>query len=192
MKASVEQLKAKRLILPDPSTQQDTNTPFMIQTRVAVTERITCQRDWDRVESTVQSILLEDDPAVDTDLTVLDMGRFVNLVELKAGDSCCRRVTRVVIVGLKKLERIVVGGRSFRTLNYLIIDGKDPNRHFFLKDCEKLKEVKIGRGSFKDFSVCEIENLPSLESMDLGCVDLLSCVFCFANLELRSGGRRRN
>ena len=173
MKASVKQLIEKRLT-------------------VAVTERITCQRDWDRVESTVQSILLEDDPAVDTDLTVLDMGRFVNLVELRAGDSCCRRVTRVVIVGLKKLERIVVGGRSFRTLNYLIIDGKDPNRHFFLKDCEKLKEVKIGRGSFKDFSVCVIENLPSLESMDIGCVDLLSCVFCFANLELRSGGRRRN
>ena len=173
MKASVKQLIEKRLT-------------------VAVTERITCQRDWDRVESTVQSILLEDDPSVDTDLTVLDMGRFVNLVELKAGDSCCRRVTRVVIVGLKKLERIVVGGRSFRTLNYLIIDGKDPNRHFFLKDCEKLKEVKIGRGSFKDFSVCEIENLPSLESMDIGCVDLLSCVFCFANLELRSGRRRRN
>ena len=151
MKASVDQLKAKRVTVPEPSTQPDTDPPFMIQTRVAVTERITCQRDWDRVESTVQSILLEDDPAVDTDLTVLDMGRFVNLVELKAGDSCCRRVTRVVIVGLKKLERIVVGGRSFRTLNYLIIDGKDPNRHFFLKDCEKLKEVKIGRAPSRTF-----------------------------------------
>ena len=191
MKASVEQLIAKRLTVPEPSAQPDTDPPLMIQPHVAVTERITCQRDWDRVESTVQSILLEDDPAVDTDLTVLDMGRFVNLVELRAGDSCCRRVTRVVIVGLKKLERVVVGGRSFRTLNYLIIDGKDPNRHFFLKDCEKLKEVKIGRGSFKDFSVCEIENLPSLELIEMGELDVNSSNFCYASkLKLTSSSKR--
>ena len=154
--------------------------------------RIVCQKDWDHVETTVQRILLEDDPTVDSDLVVLDMRRFVNLVELRAGDNCCRKVVRVVIVGLTKLERIVVGGRSFRTLNYRIKDGKDPTRHFYLKDCEKLKEVNIGLGSFKDFSVCEIQNLPSLETMDLGCVEVLNCVFCFANLELRSEERRRN
>ena len=171
MKASVKRLKEKRLT-------------------VAVTVRITCQRDWDRVESTVQSILLEDDPSVDTDLTVLDMGRFVNLVELKAGDSCCRRVTRVVIVGLKKLERIVVGGRSFRTLNYLIIDGKDPNRHFFLKDCEKLTELKVARICFYGYGVCEIENNPSLEVIEMGEMGWVSNVFHFASLTLSSNPPR--
>ena len=61
----------------------------------------------------------------------------------------------------------------------------NPNRHFYLKDCERLRELKIGRHSFADYSVCEIENVPSLEVIEIN-----SNSFHDAPLELKSGFQR--
>ena len=44
----------------------------------------------------------------------------------------------------------------------------DPNRHFYLKNCKRLRELKIARYSFRDYSACEIENVPSLEVIEMG------------------------
>ena len=45
---------------------------------------------------------------------------------------------------------------------------RNPNHHFYLKDCERVKELKIGCYSFSNYSVCEIENVPSLEVIEIG------------------------
>ena len=65
-------------------------------------------------------------------------------------------------------------------------DGMDPNRHFYLKDCPKVKELKIGRKSFMDYSVCEIENVPSLEVIEIGDLREWDYNFLYASLELKS------
>ena len=66
----------------------------------------------------------------------------------------------------------------------------DPNSHFYLKNCERLRELKIGCSSFSDYSVCEIENVPSLEAIEMGELNEGSWNFDYASLELKSDCER--
>ena len=68
--------------------------------------------------------------------------------------------------------------------------GSDPNRHFYLKNCERVRELKIGRYSFADYSVCEIENVPSLRVIEMGELNKKSYSFYYASLELKSDSQR--
>ena len=102
------------------------------------------------------------------------------------GDCCFRETEELKLIGLNGLERVVIGQNSFTKDNYNTKDGIDPNRHFYLKNCEKLRELKIGRYSFEDYSVCEIENVPSLEVIEMGELNEDSWNFCYASLELKS------
>ena len=66
--------------------------------------------------------------------------------------------------------------------------GNDPNRHFYLKNCERLRELKMGHHSFSDYTVCEIENVDSLEVIEIGGMDRRNCNFYWASeLKLKSG-----
>ena len=124
----------------------------------------------------------------DTELSVLDLSRFVNLRELKVGDECFEYVNEVKLIDLSKLERVVIGKNCFtREKNWY---GNDSSRHFYLKNCERLRELKIGRWSFSDYSVCEIENVPSLEVIKMGELYEESYNFYFASLELKSDSQR--
>ena len=103
------------------------------------------------------------------------------------GDYCFRKTEELRLIGLKELERVVIGQNSFAKYPYNADkDGIDPNRHFYLKNCEKLRELKIGCKAFMDYSVCEFENVPSLEVIEMGELDEKSCNFWFASLELKS------
>ena len=62
----------------------------------------------------------------------------------------------------------------------------DVNREFYLKDCEKLRELRIGSQSFMDYSVCEIESVDSLEVIEMGRLNDRSSFFHYASLELKS------
>ena len=78
---------------------------------------------------------------------------------------------------------MVIGKKSFTKKNDW---GNDPNRHFYLKDCERLREMKMSCYSFSDYSVCEIENVPSLEVIEIGKMNEDSFNFLYASLELKS------
>ena len=67
---------------------------------------------------------------------------------------------------------------------------KNPDRHFYLKNCERLRELRIGIWSFIDYSVCEIENVPSLEVIEMGESNEWNRNFSYASLELKSVSRR--
>ncbi|KAK8830246.1 hypothetical protein WA577_005935, partial [Blastocystis sp. JDR] len=60
------------------------------------------------------------------------------------------------------------------------------NSHFCLMDCERLRELKIGCYSFNNCAVCEIENVPSLEVIEMGDLNEKSYCFCYASLELKN------
>ena len=122
----------------------------------------------------------------DSELSVLDLSRFVNLSELKVGDDCFKNVNEVKVIGLNRLERVVIGENSFTKKKMDRPESLNPNRHFYLKNCERLRELKIGRYSFSDYSVCEIENVPSLEVIEMGELIEDSYNFLFASLELKS------
>ena len=120
--------------------------------------------------------------------TALALSSFSNLKVFEVGDYSFSFVDEVKLIGLNQLERVVIGMNSFTKKKNS--DGYDPNRHFYLKDCERLRELKIGRYSFSDYSVCEIENVPSLEVIEMGELNLWSGNFYYASLELKSDSQR--
>ena len=84
------------------------------------------------------------------------------------------------LIGLKKLDSVVIGKNCFREFQ---------NRwhpHFYLKDCPKVRELRIGKGSFENVRECVIENVPSLEVIEMGNVNEASYNFMYASLELKS------
>ena len=121
--------------------------------------------------------------------TSLDLSSYVSLKVFEVGDECFEYVDEVRMIGLNQLERVLIGKNSFtkhKNNNY----DNDPNRHFYLKNCERLRELKIGCGSFSDYSVCEIENVPSLEVIEMGELIEDSYNFYWASLELKSDSER--
>ena len=120
--------------------------------------------------------------------TALVLSVFSNLKVFEVGDYSFSFVDELKLIGLNQLERVVIGKNSFtREKNDC---GHDANRHFYLKDCERVRELKIGRYSFSDYSVFEIENVPSLEVIEMGELDEDSYSFRYASLELKSDSQR--
>ena len=97
------------------------------------------------------------------------------------GDDSFTNVGELVMVGFVNLRSVVVGFNSFSKSS----TDDDANRRFVLKNCPKLKSLKIGRYSFSDYSVCEIENC-GLEVIEMGDLDEVSLNFDSASLELKS------
>ena len=119
---------------------------------------------------------------------VLDFTGFILMKSIEIGDECFENVNELKLIGMRKLESVVIGKNSFTKEKNSW--GNDPDRHFYLKDCERLKELKIGCYSFSDYSVCEIENVPSLEVIEIGELDVASFNFCYASLDLKSDSER--
>ena len=138
------------------------------------------------MDSTVETIIVDNNGCNDRSFTVLNLTRFVNLTVFEVGDYSFSYVNEVHLIGLSKLERVVIGKNSF-TKNS---NGNDPNRHFYLKNCPRLRELKMGRYSFSDYTVCEIENVPSLEVIEMGDLNEKSYNFWYASLELKSDSER--
>ena len=126
----------------------------------------------------------------DESCTALDLSSYVSLRVFEVGDDCFENVKEVKLIDLSKLERVVIGKTSFVKYPYSTADGMDPNRHFYLKNCERLRELKIGYRSFYDYSVCEIENNVSLEVIEIGELNEESYIFRYATLELKSDSQR--
>ena len=107
--------------------------------------------DLKNVSAGVGVLVVDSGCCNDSGLKVVDFSRFSNLREMRVGDECFENVDEVKLIGLSELERVVIGENSFtkRKNNR----GYDPNRHFYLKNCERVRELKIGRYSFADYSV---------------------------------------
>ena len=140
--------------------------------------------NWMTLDSGVTHITVGRSCSNDMSLTVLDLSRFQYLKELVVGDESFMYVNELKLIGLHYLESVEIGMNSF-TQHKNGADN-DPNRHFYLKNCPKLKSLKMGRYSFSDYSVCEIENVNALESIEIGDLDEASHNFYYASLELKS------
>ena len=145
---------------------------------------ISCKRDWDCIDKRVGVIEVSDGCCNEEGLTELDLREFVNLKELKVGDECFENMNEVKLIGLRELESVVIGENSFTKKKNSY--GYDANRHFYLKSCPKLKSLKMGRYSFSDYTVCEIENVDALEVIEMGDLNEESRNFYWASLELKS------
>ena len=117
--------------------------------------------------------------------SVCEIESVVSLELIEVGNECLKNVSELKLIGMKGLERVLIGKNGFTKCKNGY--GGDIKRHFCLKDCERVRELKIGRYSFSDYSVCAIENVPSLEVIEMGELNEESNNFYYASkLELKS------
>ena len=114
----------------------------------------------------------------------IDLSKYVNLKNVSIGNDCFFHQDVLNLTGLHSLERVMIGENSF-TKNKGS-SGNNANRKLYVKNCDALKELKIGRYSFSDYSVIEIENVNSLELIEMGDMSIESYNFLYASLELKS------
>ena len=155
-----------------------------MERRAYKTGTISSLAAWNRLDSSFCIIVVKSYSCNESNMQLLDMSRFVNLRELIVGDESLMYVNEVKLIGLNELESVEIGMNSF-TKNKNS-DGYHPNRHFYLKNCPKLKSLKMGRYSFSDYGVIEIENVDALEVIEIGDLNELSRNFNWASLELKS------
>ena len=152
-------------------------------------------REWESVDCRVSELVIASICCNEEEVKEVDLGRFASLKVFEVGDECFEDVNEVKLIGLSKLERVVIGKNCFTKMKNDW--GNDPNRHFYLKNCERLRELKMGLHSFSDYSVCEIENVDYLEVIEMGelggerSTKESTCCFFHSNLELKSGSQRR-
>ena len=138
------------------------------------------------VNSDIEVLIVDFCVCNDSSCTSLDLSSYVSLRVFEVGDDCFGYVKEVKLIDLSKLERVLIGENCFTEKKNTYGWGYDPDHHFYLKNCERLRELKMGRYSFDDYSVCEIENVPFLEVIEMGELNEDSCNVHDASLELKS------
>ena len=142
---------------------------------------VSTMNQWNTLGSGITELTVATNSLNDASLTVLDLTRFKRLKKIVIGDECFMYVKEVKMIGLSELESVEIGMNSFTKYKGTSSITSDPNRHFYLKNCPKLKSLKIDHFSFSDYTVIEIENVDALEEIEFG-----SFAFYSDSLELKS------
>ena len=104
---------------------------------------------------------------------VLDLSRFAELEELTIGDGCFNYVSKVSVVGLKKLKSVAIGANSFQN--------ESNDSELIVSDCPELVSLSVGNESFKGFKEMTLSGLDGLKRVVMG-------ENCFKNAELHVSG----
>ena len=134
--------------------------------------------DLRRLDNNTESIIVDSNCFNEGDLTSLDLSRFTSLKSFIVGDNSFGDVNEFIIDGLPELESIKIGMNSFYSY--------DGTHMFSVKNCPKLRELKIGPSGFDEWRSVNIENVPSLEGIEIGYLYYNSEHFIYAPLELKS------
>ena len=84
------------------------------------------------------------------------------LKSIMIGDYCFVNVRVFELDGLCELESVVIGQQSFRIGSFERNDGS-----YRIVNSPKLKSIQIGYESFEDYHTFELNNLPSLQTIDI-------------------------
>ena len=104
---------------------------------------------------------------------VLDLSRFTELEALTIGDGCFNYVSKVSVVGLKKLKSVAIGANSFQN--------ESNDSELVVSECPELVSLSVGSESFKGFRELKLSGLDGLKRVVMG-------ENCFKNAELRVSG----
>lgn len=138
--------------------------------------------DLRRLDNNTESIIVESNCFNEGEITSLNLSRFTSLKSFIVGDNSFGDVNELIIDGLPELESIKIGISSFYSY--------DGDHVFSVKNCPKLRELKIGPSGFDEWLSVEIENDPSLEVIEIGYLNYNSGNFNDAPLELKSSIHR--
>ena len=144
--------------------------------------------EWNSVSKSVTELVIPSNYCNEPKWSVFDVSELKWLKSIEIGDECFENVNEVKLFGMNRLESVVIGENSFTKKKNSY--GNDPSRHFYLKNCERVRVLKIGCWSFSDYTVCEIENVDGLEVIEMGELGEKSYNFCCSSLELKSYSQR--
>ena len=161
--------------------EEDSLIQGVVETRSADVHN---EVEWNSLNWNVFEIVVSSNCCNEKSMKVLDLSELKCLKRVEIGNECFKYVNEVKMAGLNELESVVIGMNSFT--QYKNSYGNDSNRRFYLKNCPKLKSLKMGRYSFSDYSVIEIENVDALEVIEMGALNEWSHNFYWASLELKS------
>ena len=97
------------------------------------------------------------------DITSFNITNNGVLKRIVIGDWCFRSVRVFELDGLGELESVVIGKESFKMSDDERTDGSGR-----IVNCPKLKSIQIDGVSFSDYHSFELNNLPSLRSIEVG------------------------
>ena len=89
------------------------------------------------------------------------------LIRSEIGDKCLRKVRVVELDDLGGLESVMIGKGRFR-----ISGSKRNDGSCRIVNCPTLKFIKTAYEAFEDYHSFELNNLPSLQSIEI-------CGYCF-------------
>ena len=142
------------------------------------------EAEWNKVSTALERLVVDNGCLNEAEVTELDFSALRELRSIEIGSHSGKNVIEVKMVGLHKLETVTIGTCCFVPLAFR----KDSIRgNFCLKDCEQLKELKIGNMAFTLYCVFEIERVLSLERIEMG-----NNCFNSSPLELKSLFLRRS
>ena len=100
------------------------------------------------------------------------------------GNDMFNLVSTFQIDGLTSLTSISIGSNSFT--QHPNGFGNDSSKSFHILNCDKLASISIGEYSFSDYSgEFELSNLPELQSIVIGNMNVTSYNFYSASLIIR-------
>ena len=144
--------------------------------------KVTMSCDKELLHNRIEELVVSDKCCSEREWKTVDLGWMPSLKSLKVGDGCFRCAKEMKVIGMNELESVLIGEMCF-------VEEADlygyPDCHFYLKNCPKMKVLKIGDNSFSNYTVCEIENVDALEVIEMSELDGSGC-FCYASLELKS------
>ena len=105
-----------------------------------------------------------------TRLRSLYSGVFTSLKRVIIGEDCFAYVRDIRFDGLQELESITIGGSCFTLDKHKkdVMSTPDASGDVRIANCPKLVSISIGNYSFSSFASFVLEELPSLQTIDMG------------------------
>ena len=134
---------------------------------------VTKAEDWNALPSGVKSITVS--KCDDYQNEVLDLSRFTELEALTIGDGCFNYVSKVSVVGLKKLKSVEIGEKSFQN--------ESSDSELIVSDCPELVSLSVGNESFKGFKGFKVKEVKVLKTVTIGSKCFNDCDLVLKDLK---------
>ena len=135
--------------------------------------------DLELLDMTVTSVIVEKGAC--ENVTSFDISQCIKLQQLTIGDKNFKNIPSFTIQDLPNLVSITIGNDCF-----LVTNGSS-RCSFSISNCEILKDIVIGRHSFKDYRSFSLSRLNSLESLIIGDIcnessNFINCTFLISGI----------
>ena len=125
--------------------------------------------EWSKLVESSNEMIISNGLLNGDDITIFNITNNGNLKRIVIGDNCFGTMRVFELDGLSELESVVIGQKSFTYAKDInaIKKSRRTDGDLRIANCPKLKTLQIGDWSFSDYHSFELNNLPSLQSIEM-------------------------